>query len=520
VQLAATEDFNIDWADPADARLTWNWDRMHVPRPMVPLAQNPFAASDNRSLSTRTRFVNGYPYQTGFEIPAPPSEVMERGLHTVWEGEYVPRIRAFCDKMRKADYDSMTARELADMAEGIVDEGADTFRLTMVVIFPFMLPTMQLVGFGEAELGDDAGLLIGTLLQGFGNETSSAGMGLALLAERVAKSPELSAAIKAGVEDLSTVPGGKEFLQEFDAYLDEFGGRLESWTFFETPTWLEDRSIPLRLIRQYVENPSTSPAAAIERSARQRTEALEEVNRRLDGEKRETFHALLEAAKAHVAMSEGRAHWQLSTCGALRMPMVALGRKLVQAGVIDAPEDVFFLYWEEALAEARQPSGSKADLVRERRAEYARWCSLDPVPPFIGAPPDDSAAPPEMQVVAKYFFGMGGEVSTEENLLTGFGASRGVHTGRARVVRSLDESDKLEPGDVLVCITTAAPWTPLFAIAGAVVTDSGGVISHSAICAREYAIPCVVGTQVATLRIPDGTLVTVDGDAGTVQIVG
>jgi pyruvate,water dikinase len=67
-----------------------------------------------------------------------------------------------------------------------------------------------------------------------------------------------------------------------------------------------------------------------------------------------------------------------------------------------------------------------------------------------------------------------------------------------------------------VCTTTAPPWTPLFAIAAAVVTDSGGVLSHSAICAREYAIPCVVATQVATQVIHDGALITVDGTNGVV----
>ena len=69
----------------------------------------------------------------------------------------------------------------------------------------------------------------------------------------------------------------------------------------------------------------------------------------------------------------------------------------------------------------------------------------------------------------------------------------------------------------MVCVTTAPPWTALFAIASAIVTDTGGALSHSAICAREFAIPCVVGTQLATTTIPDGATITVDGEAGTVD---
>jgi pyruvate,water dikinase len=83
---------------------------------------------------------------------------------------------------------------------------------------------------------------------------------------------------------------------------------------------------------------------------------------------------------------------------------------------------------------------------------------------------------------------------------------------------TLAEADRLEKGEVLICPSTAPPWTPLFAIAAAVVTDTGGILSHSAICAREYGIPCVAGTKVGTYRIPDGAIVTVDGGAGTVRI--
>jgi pyruvate,water dikinase len=93
-----------------------------------------------------------------------------------------------------------------------------------------------------------------------------------------------------------------------------------------------------------------------------------------------------------------------------------------------------------------------------------------------------------------------------------------VVRGRARVLGSLAESQKPQTGEILVCRNTAPPWTPLFAIAAGVVTDIGGLLSHSAICAREYAIPCVVGTRVATSRIADGDLITVDGTAGTVTI--
>jgi len=105
-------------------------------------------------------------------------------------------------------------------------------------------------------------------------------------------------------------------------------------------------------------------------------------------------------------------------------------------------------------------------------------------------------------------------------VISGSGASRGTVRGIARVVLNVEDGHRLAEGEVLVCPFTAPSWTPLFSVAAAVVTDAGGVLSHAAIAAREYAVPCVVGTGEGTVRIPDGALVEVDGAAGTVTIVG
>jgi pyruvate,water dikinase len=83
---------------------------------------------------------------------------------------------------------------------------------------------------------------------------------------------------------------------------------------------------------------------------------------------------------------------------------------------------------------------------------------------------------------------------------------------------SLDDAERLNHGEVLVCPATMPPWTPLFAVASAVVTDHGGVLSHTAIVAREYQIPAVVGTKVGTSLIKDGSTITVDGGEGTVRM--
>jgi len=99
----------------------------------------------------------------------------------------------------------------------------------------------------------------------------------------------------------------------------------------------------------------------------------------------------------------------------------------------------------------------------------------------------------------------------------GLAASKGIVHGMATVVRTLDEGSRLEEGAILVCHSTSPSWTPLIARASAVVTDTGGVLAHTAIVAREFGIPCVVGTVNATSMIVDGTYITMDGGEGTVR---
>jgi len=110
------------------------------------------------------------------------------------------------------------------------------------------------------------------------------------------------------------------------------------------------------------------------------------------------------------------------------------------------------------------------------------------------------------------------EAPHEEKLLRGLAASGGVYEGPARRVSGPSDFDRIVEGDVLVTESTSEAFNILLPLLGAIVTDSGGLLSHSAIVAREYGIPGVAGTREATERIPDGTLVRVDGNIGEVTV--
>jgi len=512
-------DFSVTWEDPADGQMSWLFDPMHLPAPMCQLVGEFWGRMFSTYMGARMAYVNGYGYST-VPTPRPPSpEILERGVLDVWTNDYLPRIKEICERVRGGNYESMSLTELGDALEGIVAEAIKAFGYTMKAITGFMGPTFGFVEFLQNELGAEGPQLAATLLQGFENGTAAAGAGLSELAEEAARRPAVAEALRQGHFDLlESVEGGAEFTARFRKYLDEYGWRVDSWGYIERPTWAENPRLPLTLISHYVNDAERSPAAAHLRAVVQREDAVRDVEARLSADKLPQFRAMLATCQVHVPVSEGRALWQLITVGSLRVPFLALGRKLVAAGALSSPDQVFFFNTEELKQAAHSPTPQLKAMAEKRQADFADWSALTP-PPFIGSPPDMSQMPPEVLPMLTLFFGIA-LPNVEGREIKGQAASRGVVTARARVLKDLSEAERLQPGEILVCTMTAPPWTPLFAIAAAVVTDSGGVLSHSAICAREYAIPCVVATQVATKVIVDGSMITVDGTKGIVKMEG
>jgi pyruvate,water dikinase len=218
----------------------------------------------------------------------------------------------------------------------------------------------------------------------------------------------------------------------------------------------------------------------------------------------------------------------------IRRVALDMGRRLTESSLIDDPEDVFWLEGEEAgAALAGRATGTASDcreLVRRRQAERA-WAEAHPGPDSYGEPhplPGLDQLPPEARFVTEaliWLFERAGHyvksprLQPEGRHLTGIPGSDGTYTGPARVLMGEDDFGKLQPGDVLVCPITSPAWSVLFPNVRALVTDAGSVLSHSAIIAREFAIPAVVATGNATSLIRDGQLVSVDGTSGSVEVL-
>ncbi|MFZ3320092.1 MAG: NAD-dependent epimerase/dehydratase family protein [Mycobacterium sp.] len=188
-----------------------------------------------------------------------------------------------------------------------------------------------------------------------------------------------------------------------------------------------------------------------------------------------------------------RANW------VLRNLLRELGRRLVNSGVFEAADDVFYLLVDELDALPADVAG----LVARRRAEQRRLAGIVPPPVFSGDwRVSDLAA----------------GVLVPGQALTGVGVCGGRIRGRVRIVRP-ETIDDLEAGEILVAEVTDVGYTAAFSYAGAVVTELGGPMSHAAVVAREFGVPCVVDVLDATRRLPPGALVEVDGVSGTIEVL-
>jgi rifampicin phosphotransferase len=297
----------------------------------------------------------------------------------------------------------------------------------------------------------------------------------------------------------------KEWSARFRAHLDRYGHSVYNLDF-ANPVPADHPAPLLDTLRFYLGGAGSDPYERQRASATRRDEQTAVVRARLDPVRRRAFTDLLRWAQTSAPVREDA----LADIGLawpqLRRMLRELGRRLTAAGVIDEVDDVFWLRRDEILTD--QPV-RRSDVVDERKALWRG---------------QQRATPPQMLPAGTWmdsFESMMPAASANQtgNVLTGTAASAGQITAPARVLAGPQDFGRMQPGDVLVASITTPAWTSLFAMASAVVTDVGGPLSHSSIVAREYGIPAVLGTGVATRRIADGTRVHVDGDAGTVTLL-
>ena len=358
------------------------------------------------------------------------------------------------------------------------------------------------------------------LISGLGDvDSASPATGLWALSREAHASPEVRALFDRGAGTvavaLASSPRGPvaAFRDSFGAFLAEYGYRGPNEWDIHSRSWEADPVQALALVDTIRHSADAdSPTARHARLEARRRASADSIRVALAGDDDQL--ALFETALASTVLSVPARERTKATCvcvvNEVRMAVRELGRRGVEAGRFEQPEDVMMLMSRELDGYVSDPDAFTA-LIGERLAQYRELYEIEP--PFIisSDPPPLSQWPRREQASAAPV--------VEGEVLTGLGGSAGSYSGRVCVITDLARPEELEPGDVLVAPFTDAAWTPLFLVAGAVIVDVGAMNSHAVVVCRELGIPCVLSVTNGTYRLRTGMQVTVDGNAGAVTVV-
>jgi phosphohistidine swiveling domain-containing protein len=538
--VGVSPDFPVEFDRPGDERLTWEWDDMHMPFTLTPLG-----ASWVRTIGqgfgswrshlgvdfpprTRTAIWNGYAYfayDAGAEgderkrIEGEITELMRTQIpvaEAYWRDEALPELEAIYRQMRDAPIEAGTPAEAADGWRQSWAGADRAWRIHFIAINgPYQVLEDLADLYEKVVEGAGSGESL-RLIQGARHELYETELGVERVARAAAQRPVVAEALRSGnrsPDALESLPGGAEFTAELQAFLDRHGHLGQSVDDLTLASWAEE---PGMLLAEIAKRLDHTPEAAETRRARLAREAMElaqRVRARLaeQPDERDRFELLLDHARRIGPITEIHNYWidRMAQAHTRRLALRA-GARLTRDGVLDRPEDVFYLDRGEVAQLLLDPIDRRT-LVTERREVHERQRRSTP-PRVVGRPPEPAAGPVDR------FDGAAIE-SSEADVLRGTGASAGQVRGPARVVLTSAEFDRVRPGDVIVCPSSNPSWVPVFTIAGGLVTNTGGVLSHAAVVAREFGLPAVVGARDATSRIRDGQLIEIDGIAGTVRLL-
>ena len=553
---------------PADG--FWRKDTTHYPMPLTPFGASVYLPAIGRAASVMVddfgllfegveqRCLGGEVYARaipvgGKERPPPPAWVMWIAARIVpalrrrsrvaekaiasglseqlldrWETEWRDAFRDEAESFKRVDLSALSDEDLLghlDLLKDFLDRGQLVhFRLNGA----YTVPLYELLVACEDLLGWDSVASL-ALVAGSSDVSAEPGRELRVLASRFAtEAAALRTLDEAGDDVLARLQEASPALADaFRAYLDRYGHRTASYDPGD-PTLFERPALLAGLLRDRVSAGDRDHRDGSQISQDAFARAHTTLAHRSEDD-RGRFELAVEAARRVYGNREDNIFWlDNQPCAFLRYTAVEIGRRLADGGLLARATDAVFL-------EEMELRGSLADranedlraLVARRKAERA-WVAAHPGPATYGTdpgpPPDLSPLPPALRLVntaALHWMQLlfpAEETGIAQAQLRGVPGSPGRYTGPVRLVRDETEFPKLRPGDVLVCPITSPAWSVLFVQAGAVVTDGGGVLAHTAVIAREYGLPAVLATGAATQRLRDGDRVTVDGTAGVVTI--
>ncbi len=435
-----------------------------------------------------------------------------------WHDETMPRLRGVGEKWAKLDLATASDEELL---AGIIEMGHEEgnyWSSNASHTFGVAKSTdSHLQDFLATHLPDH-NYISGQFLSGIESKTMQANRDLFEIAKLIRASEELTYLVIVTpaqflMDALREHADATAVVEGIDQYLDAYGHQGYSMDFVE-PTQIEDPSALFATIKAMVQDEDYDPKNQEIKAAAIREQKFSEVSELLSGIEYWQFRYRWWLARKYNYIREEVAFYFGYTWKVLRPMASELGRRMVEAGTFLLPEDIYFMVTDEIeqAIEARKSGKALPELgklaAKRRELREARKRHHPP-----GTVPEEASNVPGIKFKET-------QIKNDENsdTMRGFAVSSGRITAPASVILGPTEFDKMAPGSILVSPLTTPAWTQLFAHAVGLVTDMGSILAHGSIVAREYGIPAVLGVGNGTKRIKHGQMITIDGDAGTVDI--
>ncbi len=550
------ETFPIEWESEEEKSLFWFVDDNHCPRPISPMywSLDGWWGPTLDYMYRRFGFpigkawigkrVNGYLYTAivpreaesasmlgpyyGWIMPTYASKFLDW-----WNERYLPEIERNFEYLDNFPTEQASLQELMVFLEEAIDIQERHFRLHWILNLAQFQSSLDLQAAVGEVVGQVDPALIGRILISIKDRNWDSLEALWKLKQQVKANLELNAIFEAGetagaiIPQLQKSARGQEFLAGVEAYNKEFGVKPSMYTHeYTNKLWVEDPAPAVETIKGYLAADYDFPteynrmksdheAAIAELKAMVPPTATPEQCDKLDKAIEVATRMMPLTPDHHFYMDQG-------TFARMRLVLLAIGRRMVKEGLLRDPEDIMFLEYDQLRAYVGNPTGYDGQaIIKEARRAWDKAHRIHPRD-WVGTVTHWSMYDEIYHTLWGWPERWEREQAGEKaiaGIIKGLPAAAGVAEGTAKVVTGPEEFNDVQRGDILVCRMTNPAWVVLFSKIKGVVTDAGGVLSHTAVVAREFGLPAVVGSADATVRIKSGDRVRVNGNTGIVEIL-
>ncbi len=552
-QFLGDKDFPVEWKNDGEKELFWFFDDNHCPNPISPMyfslhgwwgptCEYMFRRFNlNSGIAWIAKRVNGYVYTA--IVPRDSKDAAEVAPYYLWimstyasncmswwQERYLPEVKRNFEYIDTFNADAATLQELMIYLEEAIDIQERHFRLHWILNLAQFQASLNFGSVVKDLLGEVDSETLGKVNVSRADRNWDSLKALWHLKEEAKASREISSIFgkKADASQILSVlqasAPGKAFLAEVEMYAREFGYKTMYTHEYTGKLSVEDPTPIIGEIKGYYDS-NFDYDSVYGKCIEEQEGAILYLRKKLASASEADKKRFEEALRLNLSMlpltADHHFYFDQATFARMRLVLLTVARKMVREKLLDAPEDIMLLEYEQLRKYVGNPKGydgrkliaeARASMERARHITPRDWVGTVTQQNMYEEPYHTLWGYPEKFERQQKFKKVKGEVR-------GVPASAGVVEGVARVVHSPTEFNDVQRGEIMVCVMTNPAWVVVFSKIAGLVTDAGGALSHSAVVAREFMLPAVVGTASATKEIKTGDSLRVDGSRGVVEIL-